>query len=104
MNNNAFLDQLSKQDLIELMCLSQRSLRCFTENQFKSLTSDLGKLFPFENAASGFANINEFVRTDAADPKINICNSSYPVEYVELYFKNQYHLSDAIIDELLMNS
>ncbi|MDA8138628.1 MAG: LuxR C-terminal-related transcriptional regulator [Desulfobacteraceae bacterium] len=86
---------LSKRDLAALLFLSHRSLRCHSEAELKKLVLDLRGLLEFENAVCAQAKIPDAF----LDPKVpvDVLDVSYPTGYMDLYFENCFHLTDAVL-------
>jgi LuxR family transcriptional regulator, quorum-sensing system regulator CviR len=89
-----FKHQLSLSDMSELLYLSEQSLRCHTEEQFKNLVLGLKKLFEFENTICTQADIPDtFLERDADTAVLDI---SYPTGFTDIYFEKRLHLTDVV--------
>lgn len=94
-------DRLSRNDLIKLLTLSHQSLACSTKEQLVQLVLDLKELFAFENAVCAHAKMPDaFIDPDA---EIDTVDISYPSEYMNMYFDNNLHITDAVLCEFLTN-
>lgn len=97
--NNHF----SKRDLVKLMSLSHRSLTCRDIAEFKSLLVDLKELFYYENAMCAQADIRAIIRSDQKNLNMNVCNVSFPSEYLDLYLNDMNFLKDAAFQKFISN-
>lgn len=102
MKKHQLIDQLTNNDLTELLTLSHRSLGCKNHEDLNALVIDLNKLFYFENAVCAQGNVLELVQSNQ-EPDIDVCDISYPEGYLDLYFENQYYYTDAVFCEFITN-
>jgi DNA-binding CsgD family transcriptional regulator len=92
-------NQLAKNELVELLSLSQNCLRCNDRGTLKDLVVTLGKLIYFEFANCAYADMLRSL--SGANPEIDVLNISYPEDYLDLYVKNNLHLTDPVMLELV---
>lgn len=92
---------LEKKDLSDLLTLSHRSLYCKTFDDLKSLVSDIGQLFPFENAVCARGNLLELIKPNGHPLDIHVCDVSYPEGYLDLYFEKQFYYTDTAFLEFI---
>lgn len=90
---------ISQNDLIKLLTISHRSMSCTTQEELSQLVLDLRELFSFENAVCAHAKIPDAF-TDLST-EINVVDISFPADYMQLYFENNFHLTDAVVYEFL---
>ena len=90
---------LSKQDTVSLLELIQGSLACEREDQLKALIHGMHSLLPFDFA------VCSMVKTEHGElaEQCEVVNVSYPAEWLELYFENDFHLIDPVLKENFTN-
>jgi DNA-binding CsgD family transcriptional regulator len=90
---------LSKQDTVSLLELIQASVVCEQEEQLKALINGMQSLLPFDSAVCSLVKTENGELADQCD----VVNISYPAEWLELYFDNDFHLIDPILIENFTN-
>jgi DNA-binding CsgD family transcriptional regulator len=86
---------LPQNDFIDLLCLSERSLRCRSENDFKELVFDLNELLGCTNALCTRGSIPDSFTSLGMDA--TVVDISYPAGFLDVYLKNKYHLIDNVL-------
>lgn len=89
----------SKQDTVSLLELIQASVACEREEQLKALINGMRSLLPFDSAVCSLVRTENGELTDQCE----VVNVSYPAEWLELYFENDFHLIDPILIENFTN-
>jgi DNA-binding CsgD family transcriptional regulator len=88
-------NHLSRNDMSGLLALSESSLKCTSEDQFRKLVLDMQSLFGFENAICTQSEIpDSFLDRDA---DVSVLDISYPKGFTQIYFENRYHLVDTVL-------
>lgn len=87
------LKELPKADLVGLLGLVGKSLKCKDEQGFRGLTRQLSSLTPFDFAICGLAR----KKMDNTLESYEVLNVSYPPEWLELYIAKGYHQVDPIV-------
>ncbi|MBW1982236.1 MAG: autoinducer binding domain-containing protein [Deltaproteobacteria bacterium] len=91
---------LSKRDAIRLLEILQHGLECRSEEDFRRLILDLRELLGFECAVGGYQNIREILANEEICEQ-KMVNVGYPVDFLDWYYTNEYHLADAVLLEFL---
>lgn len=81
-----------------LLDLSFASLKCQDQNSLETIVKEFNKLFPFETVLYAKGNIDSMFEDN---PVVKIIDISAPAGYVDMYFENQFHKTDAAIWEYL---
>lgn len=92
--NLEFSRYFSNRDMESLLDLSHASLRCCSHESLKDMIKKLETLFPFDSALYACSTIEKLKRDK---PLVDIEVIRYPKDYLKTYFKNRYHLTDAVI-------
>jgi DNA-binding CsgD family transcriptional regulator len=86
-------DYLSKQDLVDILTLINKSLSCADEECLRELILGLHCLIHFDFAICGLAEKNE----EGALESYDVLNISYPHQWLGLYIAREYHRVDPIV-------
>lgn len=90
---------LSKRDAISILELIHTSLFCSTEEDFRTLESELSQLIPYNFSVSGLAKMDDHSCLISYD----IINLGYPSEWLEVYTRKNFYQIDSIVKENFTN-
>ena len=85
---------LSKRDMAYLLDLSFSSLECTDQNNLTTIMQEFNTLFPVETILCASGNIDSMSKDK---PVVKIIDISAPIGYVDMYFENKFHKTDAAI-------
>lgn len=84
---------LTKNCAMSLLEITEKCLHCNSEEDYKAIFILLNKLFPFDNATSGLAELNNNNDVTAYE----LLNISYPEEWIKIYNKQKFSDIDVIV-------
>jgi DNA-binding CsgD family transcriptional regulator len=92
MNGHGQIGNLSKRILIELLECVDASLKCSDLKSFDFLIKRLQSFFEHEYAIGGIVHL----KRSMIENIISVVNIDYPMEWMELYFQNEFQFIDPI--------
>ena len=89
--------------MVEILNLSHQSLKCNDYKELERLIQALKRFFHIEASLFCHANVIDLWNDYLNESNIGLFNISYPEEYLEVYVKNKYYNSDAVLFEFAAN-
>lgn len=93
------IDIVSKKDALTLLEIIWDCLSCITVSDAHKVMVKTNSLLSFNNAVYGLAKLNGH----GAIVDYQVLNFSYPVEWMDLYRKNEFHKQDPVVLENFSN-
>lgn len=87
------IENFSKRSLIELLECIDASLKCSDVQSFTRLIKKLQSIFQHDNAIAGMVHL----KLSMIDDIISVVNIDYPMEWMQIYFQNEFQFIDPII-------